>query len=103
MLEKLSHPSVKAAIAAWQDKNAKAWFALFTDNPKLFDDAQPRDFKSFSAEMGKEHFTSIDKVDNGGLDVYGHFHSDTWGDFRTYFKFHVGADGKFDRLDIGQA
>jgi hypothetical protein len=34
--------------------------------------------------------------------VRGSFHSDRWGDFRTYFKFHPGADGKFTRLDIGQ-
>ncbi len=42
------------------------------------------------------------EVDNNGLDVHGSFHSDRWGDFRTYFKFHLGDDGKFSRLDIGQ-
>jgi len=34
--------------------------------------------------------------------VYGSFHSDRWGDFKTYCKFHLGADGKFAWLDIGQ-
>ena len=38
-----------------------------------------------------------------GLDVIGAFHSDTWGDFRTYFRFRLSPAGKIDRLDIGQA
>jgi len=34
---------------------------------------------------------------------WGEFHSDQWGDFRTYFKFHPSPSGKIKRLDIGQA
>ena len=33
----------------------------------------------------------------------GHFHSDQWGDFPTYFRFRLNAAGKIERLDIGQA
>ena len=55
------------------------------------------------SEIGKERFTSIDKEEDGGMSIFGHFHSDQWGDFKTYFKFHLASDGKFDRLDIGQA
>ncbi len=29
--------------------------------------------------------------------------SKQWGDFRTCFKFQLGASGKIKRLDIGQA
>ena len=31
------------------------------------------------------------------------FHSDEWGDFRTYFKFQLSPGRKIERLDIGQA
>ncbi len=102
--DKLTHPVVKAALDAWQKGDAGAWHAFFTADAQLFDDGSPRDFSAFSrSAIGHERFTSIDKVENDGKDIYGHFHSDQWGDFKTYFKFHINADGKINRLDIGQA
>lgn len=102
--DKLTHTTVKQAINALQTNDSKAWFALFTDKAELFDDGNKMDFKSFwQKAIGHERFTSIDKVENNGLDVYGRFHSDQWGDFKTYFKFHIDKDGKINRLDIGQA
>ncbi len=102
-LSKLTNPRVREAIEALQAGNKTVWLSLFAVNVKLTDDGSPRDFTAFSNEaIGHERFTSIDKVDNNGLDVHGSFHSDRWGDFRTYFKFHLGDDGKFSRLDIGQ-
>ena len=38
-----------------------------------------------------------------GLEVVGNFHSEQWGDFRTYFRFHIDPRGKIQRLDVGQA
>jgi hypothetical protein len=61
-------------------------------------------FKSFFEKaLGHERFTSIDKVEQNGLHVYGKFHSDQWGNFKTYFKFTVDTDGKISKLEIGQA
>ncbi|MPS73449.1 MAG: SDR family NAD(P)-dependent oxidoreductase [Chryseobacterium sp.] len=72
--------------------------------PRKIMTVDPRDFMKFSTEaIGKERFISIDKVENNSMDIYGKFHSDTWGDFKTYFKFRIDEDGKFDRLQIGQA
>lgn len=100
----ISNATVKAALEAWQNGDAKTWLSFFTADARLFDDGSPRDFKKFSATaIGHERFTSLDKVENNGLDIYGLFHSDQWGDFKTYFKFHLDSHGKFDRLDIGQA
>ena len=102
--EIISHPVAKAAIEAWQQGDEKAWRALFTHNAQLFDDGHPRDLHQFSTEaIGHERFTSIDKVEDNGRSVYGKFHSDTWGDFKTYFRFHLDADGKIIKLEIGQA
>lgn len=102
--EKISIQKVKSAIQAWQNGDPVLWFSFFTTDAKLFDDGHPRDFKKFSSEaIGHERFVSIDKVENDGMSVYGHFHSDTWGDFKTYFKFHLNASGKFCKLEIGQA
>jgi hypothetical protein len=101
---KLTNYTIKAAIDAWQKGDAKTWLSYFTEDAKLFDDGNPRSFHNFSAEaIGHERFTSIDKVENNGLDIYGHFHSEQWGDFNTYFTFHLNSDGKIYRLDIGQA
>lgn len=100
----LTHPIVKDAIDALQAGKADAWFALFTADAELYDDGNKMDLKKFfGAAIGHERFTSIDKVENKGLDVYGRFHSDKWGDFKTYMKFHVNAEGKIYKLEIGQA
>lgn len=101
---KISNENVRASIEAWQKGDSKEWLSYFSKNATLLDDGHPRDFIKFSIEaIGKERFTSIDKVENSSMDIYGKFHSDTWGDFKTYFKFRIGKDGKFDQLQIGQA
>lgn len=103
-LDKITNNIAKAALEAWQKGDTTTWLSFFTAGAKLFDDGNPRDFEHFTNEaIGHERFTSIDKVENDGKDIYGHFHSDQWGDFKTYFKFHINAGGKIDRLDIGQA
>lgn len=102
-LENLN-PTVKAAIEALQNGDKNAWENLFTSDAEMFDDGSRRDLNRFNDDaVGKEKFTSIDKVENDGCDVYGNFHSPQWGDFRTFFKFRVNGDGKIERLDIGQA
>lgn len=103
-INKITNDRAKAAFKAWQDGNSQLWLSFFTPDAKLLDDGRTRDFKKFSTEaIGHERFTSIDKVENNGLSIYGEFHSDTWGDFKTYFKFHLNAEGKFHQLEIGQA
>lgn len=100
----ITNPIVKKAIDALQAGDKNAWFELFTTDAQLFDDGNKIDFKGFSeSALGHERFTSIDKVENEGLNLYGKFHSDKWGDFKTYFKFHINGSGKINRLEIGQA
>ncbi|AYL99608.1 hypothetical protein HYN43_026695 [Mucilaginibacter celer] len=102
--EKLTNPIVKQAIDALQGGDKNAWFALFTPNAQLFDDGNKMNFKSFFEKaIGHERFTSIDKVEYNGLHLYGKFHSDQWGDFKTYFKFTVDGNNKISKLEIGQA
>jgi hypothetical protein len=101
---KITNKVAKSAFEAWQNGNSKLWLSLFAENPKLLDDGHIRNFKNFSTEViGHERFTSIDKVEDNGLSIYGQFHSDTWGDFKTYFKFHIDNNGKIYQLEIGQA
>jgi hypothetical protein len=52
--------------------------------------------------LGHERFTSIDRIENDGLNLVGSFHSEQWGDFRSYFRFQLSSAGKIARLDIGQ-
>lgn len=101
---KITNAIAKAAIDAWQQGDSQKWLSFFTSDAQLFDDGKERNFKKFSTEaIGTERFTSIDKVEDNGLSIFGNFHSDTWGDFKTYFKFHVNADNKVFELEIGQA
>ena len=99
----LENPTVKAAIEAFQNGDPKAWFALFEHDAEQFDDGSPLSLEKFTRDaLGHERFTSFDRVSPDGLEVVGKFHSEQWGDFKTYFRFQVGPDGKIHRLDIGQ-
>ena len=101
---KLTNNIVKAAFQAWQQGDTKLWLSYFTDDVQLYDDGRPRNFNKFSTEaIGHEKFTSIDKVEDNGLSIYGKFHSDTWGNFKTFFKFHLDNNNKIYKLEIGQA
>jgi hypothetical protein len=100
---KITNPVARAAIEALQQGDRAAWSILFEPHAELFDDGKPRSLAEFTREaLGHEHFRSIDHVDNDGLAIFGAFHSDRWGDFRTYFRFHISPAGRITRLDIGQ-
>lgn len=102
-LSKITHQNVRKAIEALQAGD-KSWYSFFTDHPVMTDDGNTVDFKSFFGKaLGNEKFLSIDKVEEEGRAVYGNFKAGSWGTFKVFFKFHEGAGGKFDRLDIGQA
>lgn len=103
-LSKLTNKEVRLAIEALQNNDLKAWYGFFTDKAIFTDDGRTLDFKSFfdNAFSKKERFLTINRVENNGKDIYGHFHAGQWGNFDVFFKFHQAAGGKFDRLDIGQ-
>lgn len=102
-LSKLTNKTVREAIEALQAGD-KSWYSYFVEKPEMTDDGKTIDFKNFfSKALGNEKFLSIDKVENNGLDVYGNFKAGSWGTFKVFFKFHPNPDGKFHRLDIGQA
>ncbi len=102
-LDKVTNDNVRKAIEALESGD-KIWYSYFTENPVMTDDGNKVDFKNFFAKaLGSEKFITIDKVENDGKDIYGNFKAGNWGTFRVFFKFHQNADGKFNRLDIGQA
>jgi hypothetical protein len=96
--------TVKKAFDAWQNGDVGTFTSLFIADAKLYDDGKPRDFKKFVKDAcGHEKFTSIDKIEHEGKTIYGQFHTESWGDFKTFFKFNLNNEGKFDTLEIGQA
>jgi uncharacterized lipoprotein YehR (DUF1307 family) len=104
-LSKISNESVRKAIAALQENDKKTWYSYFTEDAVFSDDGRKMDFKSFfdNAFEKKEKFLSLDKIENEGKDLYGDFYAGQWGTFKVFFKFHQNSEGKFDRIDIGQA
>lgn len=102
-LSKITNDKIKKAVQALQEGHT-SWYEFFIENPVMTDDGNLVDFKSFFSDaLGKEKFLSIDRVENEGKDIYGTFQAGKWGTFPVFFKFYENADGKFERLDIGQA
>lgn len=100
---KISNETVAKTLKAWQNGEKETFLSYFVANPEMTDDGNPRDFQKFVEEAcGHEKFLEIDTVKDDGKSIYGKFEAGQWGTFRVYFKFHLNADGKFDRLDIGQ-
>jgi hypothetical protein len=96
-------PTVKSAVEALQNADKAAWTLLFASKAVLYDDGSPRNLKRFTLEsFGSVRFICIDRVANNGLYIEGDFHSDEWGNFRTYFNFELNDSGRIVRLDIGK-
>jgi len=91
-------------LAALHDRDKKRWFELFTDKPRFSDDGVPRDLVKWCEEelFGSylAYLISIDKVEEGGLTFYARYHSDKWGDFKTFWRFKVEG-GRISKLDVG--
>lgn len=104
-LSKITNENVRQALEALQANDKNAWYGFFTSDAIFSDDGNKGDFKSFfdNAFNHKEKFLAIDKIENDGKDITGDFFAGQWGTFKVFFKFHQNSDGKFDRIDIGQA
>jgi hypothetical protein len=104
-LHAIEYPIIKSAIEAMNGRNKKQWYELFSDNPTFTDDEIPHGFTEWCEEelfgSSLAYLASIDKVEDGGLTIYGMFHSDQWGEFKTFLKFHVD-NGKITKMVVGQ-
>jgi hypothetical protein len=104
-LHSIHHHIVKSAIGAMNGRNKKQWYDLFSDNPDLTDDGTHHDFTEWSERelfgSSVAYLASIDKVEDGGLMIYGKFHSDQWADFKSFMRFHVKND-KITKMEAGQ-
>ncbi|HEY9385873.1 MAG TPA: hypothetical protein VIP70_02445 [Nitrososphaeraceae archaeon] len=104
-LHAIDHPIIKSAIEAMNSRNKKQWYELFSHNPAFTDDGNPHDFTKWCENelfgSSVSYLASIDKVEDGGLTIYGMFHSDQWGDFKTFLRFHV-ENGKITKMAVGQ-
>ena len=103
-LDEIDNLVVVSAIEALNSRDKKAWFGLFSDKPLFSDDGIPRDLVKWCEEelfgSARAYIVSIDKAEDSGLTFYATYHSDKWGDFKTFWRFEV-EDGKISKLDVG--
>jgi hypothetical protein len=103
-LSAIGNPVVRSAIGALSGRDKKPWFELFSAKPEFSDDGIARDLVDWCEEelfgSSLAYLISIDKVEDGGLTFYARYHSDKWGDFKTFWRFKV-EDGKISKLDVG--
>lgn len=95
---------VRSAALALNGRDKKGWFELFSEKAEFSDDGIPRDLAKWCEEelfgSARAYITSIDRVEEGGLTFYARYHSDKWGDFKTFWRFKV-ENGKVRKLDVG--
>jgi len=103
-LNSIGNTVVRSAVVALNGRDRKSWFELFSAKPKFSDDGIPRDFAKWCEEElfgpSLAYLISIDKVEDGGDTFYARYHSDKWGDFKTFWRFVV-EDGRISKLDVG--
>jgi hypothetical protein len=103
-LSAIGNPVVISAIGALNGRDKKSWFELFSAKPEFSDDGVPRDLVKWCEEelfgSSLAYVISIDKVEDGGLTFYARYHSDKWGDFKTFWRFAM-KDGRISKLDVG--
>ncbi len=103
-LDLVRDPVVRSAVEALNGRDKRGWFRLFSEKPKFSDDGIPSDLVEWCEEelfgTALAYIISIDRVEQGGLTIYARYHSDKWGDFRTFWRFVV-QNGRISRLDVG--
>lgn len=100
--KRITNSIVRKALQSWQDADIAKWKSMFAEGASLTDDGHPRDLKDFSTHaIGDEYFLTIDKVEDDGKTVTGHFHTKKYGEFIARFHFEINNVGKIFRLDIG--
>ena len=103
-LTAIEDPVVSSAILALNARDQKKWFDLFSDKAEFSDDGISHDLVKWCDDelfgRWRAYLTSIDKVENAGRTFYARYHSDKWGDFKSFWKFVV-TDGKISKLDVG--
>jgi hypothetical protein len=100
----IGNPVVSSAIEALNGRDRKLWFELFSEKPEFSDDGIRRDLVKWCEEelfgSYRAYIISIDKVEDGGLTFYARYHSDKWGDFKTFWRFKVEGR-RISQLDVG--
>jgi hypothetical protein len=104
-INQLTNPIVKAAVEAMNARDRAAWFEQFAPDAILTDDGNPHDFTEWSdTELfgeSRAYVTAVDRTEDEGRTLYTRFHSDQWGDFKSFMRFTITGD-KITRLDVGQ-
>jgi hypothetical protein len=100
----IGEPMVRSAVEALNARDKNRWFGLFSENARFSDDGIPRDLVKWCEDelfgSSLAYIISIDRVEDGGLTFYARYHSDKWGDFKTFWRFAVEG-ARISSLDVG--
>jgi hypothetical protein len=97
------HPTVRTAIDALQAGDRLAWLSCFTAGAKLFDNGKRKSLFNFTRDhIGSIRFSSIERADNDGRDIYGVMQVREEENVHGYLKFRLDAAAMCNRLDIGR-
>lgn len=97
------HPTVRTAIAALEAGDKLGWLTCFTAGAKLFDNGKRKNLFHFTRDnVGSMYFTTIERADNDGRDVYGLLRIRDEENVQAYFKFRMDAAAMCNRLDVGR-
>lgn len=104
-IKELHNPIVRAALTAVNNNDRATWLSLFSPNAHVTDDGNPRHYVEWAdTELfgkGNGRITNVEHEDASGLTIHTMFHSNVWGQFKTFWTFTL-RDDKITRLDVGQ-
>ncbi|TDD26657.1 nuclear transport factor 2 family protein [Actinomadura sp. KC06] len=102
--DELSEPVVRALVSAINANDRDGFFAVLTQDARLYDDGSERDLSDWADReifVSGGHMDVVSESDQG-RSLVADYRNDTWGQMRTVWRFAVN-DGKISRIDTGQA
>jgi hypothetical protein len=104
MTDELSDPTVRAFVAAINEGDRDAFFALLAPGATMSDDGRERDLEEW---VDREIFSAngrmeVESESDDGRSLLASYSNSTWGAMRTRWTFSIEG-GKVTRFETGQA
>jgi hypothetical protein len=98
------NPVLRKFVAALNDGDRAAFFAVLTPTATMSDDGSERDLAEWAEReiFASNGHTEVESESVDGLSLLANYSNSTWGQIRTTWRFELSGD-QITRFETGQA